>query len=543
MSSLEGWDLPGEGQPSDVSAEPRVETTPEEPHDVVVTLLHRAPSCDREALTLWRQMLSNSRTADKTLQELLRVLQNWPWHHTSTADGNSIDVSVLAATRALQEILQMPEHLPGLRVHFPHFFLALLFQMLFTTEELPEEVDAFWQRVQQEGRLPSTPSRLAMETLKELLSYVGLEDEMREFERKHGWEALLNPETQLSAMGLLARELRGAWRGSRYEIARYIVELLSREQPRLELPAMAFLAELLACPDMWRYAERVLQLAPRYLRSESSVMRCLVLRALSILCHEPAMTKRMWILQRRLMELLGDADGEVVEMTLSLLRRMLWDINQPFFKSITLELAERLQPLFDHNNSRVQLLSLQLFQRLMEGANKKGRKKLKELVYQSLVQLLCILHDENQEVAEASRDTLLRAVHLLQKRKLSRLLERRQTWPAGECLLSESSSSRASQYVQQALWCLQSRKPSVQEAAVRFMGLAGQRLKGQQEELQVIREALQSMPGDISASLANLSTQTQLILTAVDGTASSRPRLLDRLHGAWRRRTSLWVSD
>ncbi|XP_061876129.1 uncharacterized protein LOC133629477 isoform X2 [Colius striatus] len=281
------------------------------------------------------------------------------------------------------------------------------------------------------------------------------------------------------------------------------------------------------------YGERVLQLAPRYLQSKSSVMRCLVLRALSALCHEPAMAKRMWILQRRLMELLASADGEVIEMTLYLLRKMLQAMNHPLCYTIGLGLARRLPPLFDHDNRHVQLLSLQLFQHVMEGMDSKGRKKLKEQVIQSLIQLLCTLHDENQEVAEASQETLLQAARFLKKRKLSQLLERRQTWPAFKYLLSESSSSRASRYVQQALWCLQSRKPSVQEAAVRFMGLAGQRLKGQQKELQVIHEALQSMPNDISSSLENLIAETRLILRAVDGTASSRPSLLAWLRRAW----------
>ncbi|XP_061871666.1 maestro heat-like repeat family member 5 isoform X2 [Colius striatus] len=324
--------------------------------------------------------------------------------------------------------------------------------------------------------------------------------------------------------------MRGMWRSSLYHMAQRLVELLSREQPRWEAPAMALLAELLAYPDMNAWDERVVQLAPRYLGSKSSVMRCLVLRALSTLCHKPAMDEMMQILQRRLMELLGDADEEVVVMTLNLLSNILHNCNTRVVNVMARELTWRLPPLFHH-----------LFQHTMEALKKEESKLLKAQVHQNLVPLLCLLHEESQEVAEASRVTLLRAATFLKKRRLRQVLEKCKLWAVDECLLSQCSSSRAVQYVQQALWCLYSPQQPVREAAVRFLGIAGQHLRGQEKELQLIHRALQLVTDDVNLSVANLAVQTQLSLRAAEEAASSRPSLRERLCRAWRGWAASWA--
>ncbi|KFV48917.1 hypothetical protein N328_02805, partial [Gavia stellata] len=78
----------------------------------------------------------------------------WPLHSMSTSDGDKKDVFALAATRVLREILQLPTCPEGLMVHFPRLFLALLCQVHFSTEQMPEEVDTFWRECQEEECLP-----------------------------------------------------------------------------------------------------------------------------------------------------------------------------------------------------------------------------------------------------------------------------------------------------------------------------------------------------------------------------------------------------
>ncbi|KFV00094.1 hypothetical protein N340_06349, partial [Tauraco erythrolophus] len=108
----------------------------------------------RAAATMWNIMVSTGKTAEKVLPELLCVLEDWPLHSTPTSDGNTMDVFALAATRALWTILQLPRCSLTLKQYTSRLFLALLFQVFFITEQMPEEVDTFWRECQEEGCLP-----------------------------------------------------------------------------------------------------------------------------------------------------------------------------------------------------------------------------------------------------------------------------------------------------------------------------------------------------------------------------------------------------
>ncbi|KFQ97342.1 hypothetical protein N306_00034, partial [Opisthocomus hoazin] len=108
----------------------------------------------RAAASMWRVMLSASRTGGQVVLKLLCVLEDWPLHSTFTSDGDKSDVSALAATRVLQDILKMPCCPESLKVHFHQLFLALLFQVFLSTEQMPEESDTCWRECQEEDRLP-----------------------------------------------------------------------------------------------------------------------------------------------------------------------------------------------------------------------------------------------------------------------------------------------------------------------------------------------------------------------------------------------------
>ncbi|XP_069636623.1 maestro heat-like repeat-containing protein family member 6 [Haliaeetus albicilla] len=236
-----------------------------------------------------------------------------------------------------------------------------------------------------------------------------------------------------------------------------------------------------------------------------------------------------------------DADGEVVGMSLSVLSKVLWATGIPTASPITLQLADRLRPLFDSDTNHVQLLSMHLFRDVMEFVVEKGKKPLKQHVHRSLIPLLCHLHDENQRVAEASRETLLQAIKFLKNRKLQQLLEREQTWVVGKCLLAEYSS-RVDEYLQQCLLYLQSPQASMRAAAIMFLGLAGRHVAHQQVKLQVIYGALRSTTKDVSDSVSSLAIQTLFLLRAAERNPPSRfrlPVLQERFRRAWRRRPSL----
>ncbi|NXA16557.1 MROH9 protein, partial [Sapayoa aenigma] len=108
----------------------------------------------RAAVTMWRAIISSSRTAEKVLPELLCVLEDWPLHSTSTSDKDYSDIFSLAATRAVWEIIHLPQRPEALMIYFPRLFVALLFQVFSSTTQMPVEVKSFWKGCQQEHCLP-----------------------------------------------------------------------------------------------------------------------------------------------------------------------------------------------------------------------------------------------------------------------------------------------------------------------------------------------------------------------------------------------------
>ncbi|XP_029819879.1 maestro heat-like repeat-containing protein family member 7 [Manacus vitellinus] len=285
--------------------------TDEHPADAVFTLLRCAPSCDRAAATLWKTITSSGRTVEKVLPKLLRVMENWPWLSMSTSDGDKTDVFALAATRVICEILQVLRGPEPLKKYSPHLLVDLLFQISISPEQTPEEVDTLWRECQKQYNLPTNSKRFAVLTMKALLCHIECEDVVLSMEQKHGWDTLLNSDTHHYAVGLLAREMRRASSPLYYPIALGLLRLLSREKPGWELPAMAFLVEILDCPDITEWRDSVLEILSRRLWSEHTEMRRLVLRGLVVLSKAPGMADSMQSLTPSLVELLWHTDREL----------------------------------------------------------------------------------------------------------------------------------------------------------------------------------------------------------------------------------------
>ncbi|NXK37795.1 MROH5 protein, partial [Piprites chloris] len=161
-----------------------------------------------------------------------------------------------------------------------------------------------------------------------------------------------------------------------------------------ELPALAFLVEILDYLDGKKCHESVLPILARHLQSQCPESRRLALRGLIVLSVDPSMADSICTLSEHLLELLHDGDGDVVRMALSVFLNMLQDKDIEGFCFTSPKLAEALQPLFDNDNTHVQLLSMRLFREVMEWLVEEGRKTLTAQVQQSLVPLFFHLHDE-----------------------------------------------------------------------------------------------------------------------------------------------------
>ncbi|XP_027755846.1 maestro heat-like repeat-containing protein family member 7 [Empidonax traillii] len=424
------------------------------PREMVTTLLCCAPACDRAAAVMWSSIASSRTATEKVLPTLLGAMDDWPVHGMFSSDSNNTHVSSLAAlgskcdwgpvqghqagcfpwdspglslprsspatwtshtehclyvallqaTLALRLIIQEPKCQDAVFNYVPHLLVALLIQISMSTDQMPEEVNAFWRGCQEEHGLPANPNRFAVQTLKALLCCLHWENEVVAIERKRGWETLLYSDTHYYAVGLLAREMRQVLVPFHSEMAIHLLGLLNREEPLWELPALAFFVEVLDYLDGRKCRESVLPILSRNLQSQCPERRRLALRGLLVLSVDPSMAESICSLAESLLELLYQADGELVEMTLSVFLNVLRNGDLQAFGCAAPKLAETLQPLFDNDNSHVQLLSIRLFQEVMELVAKERKTEVCQV-------MLPFFHWDDEKQCGAEVPAIVRYIH------------------------------------------------------------------------------------------------------------------------------------
>lgn len=161
--------------------------------------------------------------------------------------------------------------------------------------------------------------RFVVLTVKALLCRLWLDDVVLAVERKRGWDTLLKNDTHHYAVGLLASSC------NTLKKRKWLIRSCSSCQAICRVTAKKCVAW---CLEASSYSARV----PG--RREELA--------------EHVLAGRLQSFPERLMELLKDEDGELVGLTLSVLRKMLQDNKVAIAIPIGLQLAEVLRPLFDN---------------------------------------------------------------------------------------------------------------------------------------------------------------------------------------------------
>ncbi|XP_068550944.1 maestro heat-like repeat-containing protein family member 6 [Anas acuta] len=554
------------------------------PRETVASLLQCSLTCTSVAVTMWRAMVSEPPATERVLRELLRILMNQSGCKTSTSTKDHPRILALAAARPLHEILLLPTSRGEAKAIFPQLFLALLFQVSFTTELKLQEVQVFWEKHRQDLL---TPVRSTVQALKALLRSVGLGSQVLAIEAQGGWAALLSAESHLWGVQVVAREMKELPRSLRATIIHQLVELLRTEASSWQTVAMVILSKLLECTELGDELDCVVSLFASYLRSPCLGMQSLVLRAILGLTERPAtvsggsrqhhecrglgwegvlftQVRQTLVLLPSITEQLQAADSDTRAVALPVLSTMLRLLEGRTLSLAALELAGKLPALFGDDSSTVRLLSIRLFLDTL-GFVEGSQEKLQQVAHRSLLPLSFHLHDQDESVAEASREALLGVARFLRWRQLAHLAETLQSWKIGECLVRTvlhpgpgpgpgppcaepapfplqlaRRSSAAEEYLAQSLPYLQSLQEPLRREAVRFTGLVGRHLLDQhQSKSQDICQVLRGLANDPCESVSSLAIQTVQILQA------PRPRsrfsfrqLCSRLQKAWRRRRS-----
>ncbi|KFO52875.1 hypothetical protein N302_09827, partial [Corvus brachyrhynchos] len=152
--------------------------------------------------------------------------------------------------------------------------------------------------------------------------------------------------------------------------------------------------QVLECLDLSKSDDSILEIMSKNLRSECRERRRLALSGLMVLSNDPSLAKIMWSLTESLVEFLQENDSGVVRMSIIVLSRLFLANAHPIPGRVALQLAEPLVPLFDNDDSQVQMCSMYVFQKVMDLIKRKGKKALKSHVRQSLLPLSFHCHDE-----------------------------------------------------------------------------------------------------------------------------------------------------
>ncbi|XP_064380956.1 maestro heat-like repeat-containing protein family member 7 [Dromaius novaehollandiae] len=449
------------------------------PSEVVTGLLNCSPTCDSVAVAMWEVTVSQSLTAEKVLQELLCVLQERPLCKPGTTIKDLTCMLPLTATRALNIILLQHTCKQEVKALFPRLYLALLFQVSFTLVHAPEDIPAF----SREGKLMSPrPVRTAVQAMQALLCCTGYGEQVTAMQQQGGWEMISRPETHLTGVALLARQMRGNPPEERAEIFLNLSLALRGKDKCQEIPSMAFFIELLQCPDLCAAAdEAALSLCQARLDNERQVMRWLALRGFLALSEKPATARKMQEFIPDVVQRLQDADGEMDAKALAVLRNVLRHANPRQASHMAVQLARDLLSLFPSEVGVVREMAMRLFGELLGRAVGGERQHMKQLARQGLLPLFLHFGDPHPGAAQvqgtvaghaaapAAQAALVDAAKLLSWKQLRKLAETAQTWHIGECLLREAGPV-ASEYVRRSCCYLEHPRAPLREQAVRFIG-------------------------------------------------------------------------
>ncbi|OWK49527.1 hypothetical protein RLOC_00010601 [Lonchura striata] len=175
-------------------------------------------------------------------------------------------------------------------------------------------------------RCAPTCDRFVVRAMKALLCRLQWDHVLVAMERKRGWDTMMRAITQEYGLGLLA----------------------SKEKPCYDLIFLTVLVEVLECLDLSKCRGSALKTMAKYLWSECCHRHYLALRGLAVLTKDTWMARRMYPLSKRLLELLGAPDVEVVSMSLCVFMNVLQHQDILVSSTTAPKLTEALLLLFDH---------------------------------------------------------------------------------------------------------------------------------------------------------------------------------------------------
>ncbi|XP_025325794.1 protein MROH8 isoform X13 [Canis lupus baileyi] len=439
--------------------------------DIVIghLLCHPVPY-DRHLAELWRTLEVELPSTTWILWRLLRKLQKC---HNEPTHEKMAYVAV-AATDALYEVFVGNRLQAATFRLFPQLLMTLLIQIhhsigltmsdvavpsgLYTGQEMSSEV---------------TPLCFAIQATKSLLLRTLCWQEFNIMEKNKGWTLLEGKECHLQGVSLLANALLERNHLLAQKVMYLLVPLLNRGNDKHKLTSAGFFVELLQSPVARRLPSiySIVRLKD-WLHHGNRVFKFLALRGLRYLIKHQDMREDIRSLLPCILDLLCETDEKIVLLAIQILLQLVGTMD---FTTLT-AMMKTLFTLFGDVRSDVHRLSMTLFGASIKSVKYTDKKGVENQVLDSLVPLLLYSQDENDAVAEESRQVLTICAQFL-KWKLPQEVYCKDPWyispsEAGTvCKFFGKKCQGKVNLLAQTLMFSKNAKLPIRRAAVLFVGL------------------------------------------------------------------------
>ncbi|XP_072592013.1 protein MROH8 isoform X15 [Vulpes vulpes] len=439
--------------------------------DIVIghLLCHPVPY-DRHLAELWRTLEVELPSTTWILWRLLRKLQKC---HNEPTHEKMAYVAV-AATDALYEVFVGNRLQAATFRLFPQLLMTLLIQIhhsigltmsdvavpsgLYTEQEMSSEV---------------TPLCFAIQATKSLLLRTLCWQEFNIMEKNKGWTLLEGKECHLQGVSLLANALLERNHLLAHKVMYLLVPLLNRGNDKHKLTSAGFFVELLQSPVARRLPSiySIVRLKD-WLHHGNRVFKFLALRGLRYLIKHQDMREDIRSLLPCILDLLCETDEKIVLLAIQILLQLVGTMD---FTTLT-AMMKTLFTLFGDVRSDVHRLSMTLFGASIKSVKYTEKKGVENQVLDSLVPLLLYSQDENDAVAEESRQVLTICAQFL-KWKLPQEVYCKDPWyispsEAGTvCKFFGKKCQGKVNLLAQTLMFSKNAKLPIRRAAVLFVGL------------------------------------------------------------------------
>ncbi|XP_019314093.2 protein MROH8 isoform X2 [Panthera pardus] len=439
--------------------------------DIVIShlLCHPVPY-DRHLAELWRTLDVKLPSTTWILWRLLRKLQKC--HNAPTHE--KMAYMAVAATDALYEVFVGNRLRAATFRLFPQLLMTLLIQIhhsigltmsdvaipsgLYTEQEMSSQV---------------TPLCFAIQATKTLLLRTLCWQEFNIMEKNKGWTLLEGKDGHLQGISLLANALLERNHLFANKIMYLLVPLLNRGNDKHKLTSAGFFVELLQSP-VARRLPSIYSIArlKDWLHHGNNVFKTLALKGLHYLTRHQEMREGIKSLLPCILDLLCETDEKIVLLAIQILLQLVETMD---FTTLT-AMMKILFSLFGDVRPDVHRFSMTLFGASIKSVKYTDKKGIENQVLDSLVPLLLYSQDENDAVAEESRQVLTICAQFL-KWKLPQEVYCKDPWyircgKVGKvCKFFGKKCKGKVNLVAQTLMFSKNAKLPIRRAAVLFVGL------------------------------------------------------------------------